>query len=155
MTELEYKEMIYKKASEVENKDDLNKLLDEITSHGHDYGSIVYGCMAAMKAAFKVVNNGSQGGITGFQAGCLGWECVHEFMMIKAPCKILDYGNMLYPQYKDKFEKTITQETWNGLQKKAEEKLKEIEHVSSKVVTHWQSVKNGKVPFGYSVIAES
>lgn len=151
MTEKEYKEMVYDKASKVKNKKELNNLLDEIIEYGHDYGSIVYGCMAAMKAAFNVVERSPNGGITGFQAGCIGWECVHEFMMTKPPCKLIDYNNMLYPQYQDKFEKTISQTTWDALQKKAGENLNEKRSASDNIVAHWQSVRDGKIPFGFTI----
>jgi hypothetical protein len=142
--------MIYKKAETVKTEPDLLAFLKEIKEYNHDYGTIVYGCMAAMKAAFKVVNNSPNGGITGFQAGCLGWECIHEFMSVKAPAKILQYDNMLYPQYQDKFEKVISRETWEDLQKKAKEHLnKDSGHPD--VVKHWRTIVDGHVPFGYSV----
>lgn len=105
MTEQEYKEFIYKKAEEINSEEALLDLIKEIKEFNHDYGTIIYGCMAAMIAAFKVINNGPRGGITGFQAGFLGWECVHKFMMINGPCRIIDYNNMLFPQYADEFEK--------------------------------------------------
>jgi hypothetical protein len=152
MTEFEYKEMIYKKAGEVRSQKDLAKLLKEVLDYQHDYGTIVYGCMAAMKAAFSVVNRSPQGGITGFQASCLGWECIQEFMSVKPPCRILDYNNLLYPQYASKFEKVISQDAWNDLRKKAEEKLKDKnELVHPSVVKHWQSIAAGQLPFGFRV----
>ena len=152
MTELEYKEMIYKKAEDVKSKEDLSSFLDEIANYSHDYGTIVYGCMAAMKASFKVINGGPNGGITGFQAGCLGWECVHEFMMIDSPAKLVDFNNMLYPQYQDKFEKTISQETWDNLQEKVKVKLSEAdEHTHPNILAHWKTVAAGNIPFGYAI----
>lgn len=153
MTEQEYKEQIYAKVKTVETKDDLVNLIDEITSYKHDYGTIVYGCMAAMKAAFRVVDNGPQGGITGFQAGCLGWECIHEFMAIDSPARLVDYNHMLYPQYQDNFEKTITSDTWDHLQKKAKEELAsgKAEGAHPDVVGHWKTIAEGRIPFGYSI----
>lgn len=154
MKELEYKEQIYKKADDVKTEADLVKLLRDITQFHHDYGTIVYGSMAAMKAAFNVVNNGPQGGITGFQAGCLGWECVHEFMMIKPPCKIVDYSNMLYPQYAAKFNRTISKSVWGHLQKEAARLLTESDIASSHCQNHWKSIVAGEVPFGFEVEVE-
>lgn len=152
MTEREYKEHIYAKAKEVKTQKDLGKLIDEIGSYNHDYGTIVYGCMAAMKAAFNVVNNSPNGGITGFQAGCLGWECVREFMMVDGPLRLIDYSNMLYPQYADSFQSTITRECWAKVQEKAGERLKVQPHANPTVVAHWQSIVDGKIPFGMTVM---
>lgn len=151
MTEQEYKEMIYKKASQVKTKEELNALLDEITEYKHDYGTIIYGIMAAMKASFRVVNESPNGGITGFQAGCLGWECVHEFMMIGSPARILDYNNLLFPQYKSKFDKVISQETWDNLVSKAKTNLIENKTAHPNVIAHWKSCADGILPFGFTI----
>lgn len=155
-TEQQYKEEIYKKAKEVKTEKELLKLIEEIKTFNHDYGTIVYGCMAAMTAAFQVINEGPQGGITGFQAGCLGHELIQKFMMTQPPYRIMDYNNMLYPQYSDKFEKVISSDTWNDLKEKAQKSLNEnalSTHPS--VIAHWQSIVNGNVPFGYSVKQEN
>jgi len=150
MNEQEYRKQIYAKAEKVKTRPQFNELLDEITGHTHDYGTIIYGCMAAMKAAFRLVNEHPTGGITGFQAGVLGWECVEEFMMIKPPCKILDYNHLLFPQYSDHFDKVISKDTWKSLQKKAKENLaQDNKHTSSKVMKHWSSVVEGLLPFGF------
>lgn len=152
MTELEYKELIYKKASAVRNQKDLSALIREITSYDHDYGTIVYGCMAAMEAAFNVVNRSPQGGITGFQASCLGWECIRKFMSIEPPCRLQDFNNLLYPQYADRFEKTISDEIWKDIQAKAQEKLdKEKRHAHPDVVAHWKKIVAGEIPFGFQI----
>ena len=73
-------------------------------------------------------------------------------MSIKAPAKILDYREMLYPQMEHKFEKTISKDTWKALQEKANELLTGItENVSPKVADHWRAVASGEIPFGYSI----
>lgn len=156
LSEKEFKEQFYKKASEVKTPEELTTLLKEITEFNHDYGTIVYGCTAAMKAAMNVVNRSPQGGITGFQAGCMGWEMIKELMGTtpNAPLKLTDYHNMLYPQYADKFEKRISTATWEYLQLQAAENL-EKNGISTgthpNVVAHWVSIKDGKIPFGYVV----
>lgn len=151
MAEQQYKEFIYKKASEVKTKEDFNKLFDEILEYDHDYGSIVYGCMAAMKGAFNAVNRDERsGGITGFQAGIIGWQCVAEFMHIKGSARILDYDDLLFPQYAHKFEKTISKSIWEETQNKAKENLaKDFGHPS--VRAHWQSIVDGNIPFGFAI----
>jgi hypothetical protein len=151
MTEAEYKKMIYESADKVKTKDDLLALIAKIESYPHDYGTIVYGLMAAMKGAFRVVDRGPQGGITGFQAGCIGWECIREFIMLTGggPLRLVDYGNMLYPQYKDSFEKTLTPEAWEKLKEMAAERLLEETAAHPEVKRHWQNIVGGNIPFGY------
>jgi hypothetical protein len=153
MTEHEYRDMVYKKAADVRTKDDLDALLKEITEYGHDYGSIVYGCMAAMKGTFNYVNRADCGGITGFQAGCIGWECVKEFLSIQGAAKLIDYDNLLYPQYAEKFDKTISEDIWKDIQEKAKKNLLG-DHASPSVKAHWESIVRGQIPFGYRVTAE-
>lgn len=155
MTEQEYKKHITEKANKVKTKDDLIKLIDEITSYKHDYGTIVYGLFGAMKGAFKVVNDSEQGGITGFQASCLGWELIKEFFTIdeNAPAKLFKYEDFLYPQYEDRFEKAMPKTSWEWIQKKAQENILKAnnESVHPKVLDHWKSIASGNVPFGFSV----
>lgn len=151
ITEQEYKQMINEKAEKVQTKEDLDCLIDEIENFGHDYGTIVYGCMAAVIGAFNVVNRSPSGGITGFQASCLGWECVHRFIGIKSPAKIMDYNTMLYPQYADKFDKTISMSTWIHLKDEAKRLLAENTTAHHLVIDHWNRIIAGHIPFGYSL----
>ena len=58
---------------------------------------------------------------------------------------------MLYPQYEDKFEKTIRSNTWRALQEQAKKNLEDSEHVHPAVIAHWESIVRGEVPFGYKV----
>jgi len=148
-----YKEEIETKAKAVKTKEDLDNLLSEITSKDHDYDSIVRACWAAMLGAFNYVNRSSVGGVTGFQAGFIGWSAIMEFMSIKkdSPVRIVQYDNMLYPQYREEFNKTISQETWEYLQKEARKNLEKNTSARPRVIEHWQSVVDGKVPFGYEV----
>ncbi len=149
----QYRKEMMAEAGKVRTPQELADFVTKITNQPHDYNTIVYGCMAAMQAAFKVVNNSPMGGITGFQAGALGWECVREFMMIDGPARIISYNDMLYPQYQHKFEKTITPQTWENLQQEAKKKLETDRNgASDRVVGHWQSVAGGTTPFGYSVV---
>ena len=99
--------------------------------------------------------------------------------------KIIDYDLMLYPQYEYKFtEKTISKWQWEVLQKKAQKEIDRInETVESynksqaegmedfinkegrdwvdtdfcniRVLNHWKSIVEGKVPFGFKVEKEN
>ena len=92
-------------------------------------------------------------GITGFQAGCVMWDFIRDWSYPYNECgmKIVDYDDMLYPQYKDKYEKIISKDTFEALQKAAEKNLEGREYVHSAVVDHWKSIVGGNVPFGYVV----
>jgi len=61
---------------------------------------------------------------------------------------------MLYPQYGDKFN-NISQESWERLQDKAKENLKNKTMVHEDVRQHWEDIAiYGEVPFGYTVREE-
>lgn len=154
MTEKEFKDYIYEKADKVKNKKDLDKLLKEvIKSKDLDYGKIVYAICGCMIATCNYINRSEVGGITGFQASFIGWEMVRELMIYdnKTSMKIVDYDEMLYPQYEHDFQKTISQSTWKSLQEQAEIKLKETPDAHPEVIKHWKSIVEGRVPFGYEV----
>lgn len=98
-------------------------------------------------------------GITGFQAGFVMWDFIRDWYKTGNICgmKLVDYDDMLYPQYEDKFEKTISQDVWNALQKQAKQSLDEKTNnyypydVHPEVKAHWESIVEGNVPFGYVV----
>lgn len=92
-------------------------------------------------------------GITGFQAGCVMWDFITDWSYTNNKCglKIVDYDNMLYPQYNYKFQKTISLDTYEALQKAARENLENTKYAHIDVVKHWQYIADGNVPFGYVV----
>lgn len=142
-----------KKAKEVKSP---NELLDFIRhlekDYTHDYGTIVHAIAAGMLATLSAMDNGPQGGITGFQASCLMHELIPHLSMIEPPYHITSFRDLLYPQYEKKFDKVIDTQTWAYLQKKAAEQLASgVSNADGSVVDHWQSIVDGKVPFGFSV----
>lgn len=155
MTEKEYREHLGPKVDAVKTKEDLIKLLDEITTYNHDYGTIVIGMAAGMDATMRFIDRSPNGGITGFQASCIAWEMIPKLMMIRPPARIVDYNNMLYPQYEDKFNKTITPSIFKHLQDEAKRQLGEETHAREELRNHWQSIVDGKVPFGYLLDTEN
>lgn len=122
--------------------------------YGHDYGTACHALTACALAAAWAANHhpGSRGGITGFQAGCVMWGFVQHWQNIKGPVRLVEYEKMLYPQYEEKFQKTITPDTWKWLCEQAAEKLKDQENVHPDVVMHWGRIMAGEVPFGYTVL---
>lgn len=142
----------FKKAHDVKSIDDIVALAKELFEETqHDYGTV---CHAIAALALAGAWYGCQKeGITGFQAGFVMWDFIREweFSSNKTGLRLVDFDDMLYPQYDVKFEKTIPKHTWEALQKEAEEKLKDIKGVHPNVVAHWQSIVDGKVPFGYKI----
>lgn len=120
----------------------------------HDYGTICHAITASGIAAMWATDH-SCGGITGFQAGCIMWEFIKHwnYEYNKTGLKLIDYDNLLYPQYSDKFEKTIPQWIWDALQKEAKNKLDEVKDglVHPDVKKHWENIVAGKIPFGFTI----
>lgn len=86
------------------------------------------------------------------------WDFIEDWQYRNNKCglKIIDYDDMLYPQYDYKFEKQLSQETFDALQSTAKELLSEdIAYlVHPKVLKHWKSIAEGNIPFDYSIKEE-
>ena len=81
-TEQEFREKAYEIANSVHTTEELAEFINFISNTPLGYGTVVYAQCAAMLAAQHVMNKGKQGGITGFQAGFIGWEMVKKFMCV-------------------------------------------------------------------------
>jgi hypothetical protein len=130
----------------------LPAFLDKLANgYVHDYGTICHAHAAAAVGACWAMEHSEQGGITGFQASCIMWEFVKNWMSYTSPLRLQDMSHMLYPQYKYSFT-TINKETWEWLQKEAKEKLEKHKVlVHPDVQKHWESIIAGEVPFGLKV----
>ena len=126
--------------------------LKELTEvYEHDYGTIVHAIAAAALAAANAVEKSPQGGITGFQASFIPWKFFRKWNRIESPLRLLDFDKMLYPQYEERFLKTISPSTWKWLQKEAKKRIATSKG-AKRVVKHWKKIAKGKVPFGYKVV---
>ena len=97
-------------------------------------------------------------GITGFQASCTMWDFIQGWTKTNNKCglRLVDYDDMLFPQYNYKFDKTISNEVWKNLQKQSKELLSDnTDYVHPHVLSHWKNIVDGKVPFGYHVTDEN
>lgn len=157
-TETETREFIVKEQLENERKNiksfnDLVSFLERVkntcnTGYGTAPRAIA---QAALATAWYL---SSEFGITGFQAGFTMWDFISGWQYPDNKCgmKIVNYDDMLYPQYDYKFEKTISKDTFESLQKAAKKKLKETsEYTHRDVIAHWKSIVEGNVPFGYVI----
>ena len=120
----------------------------------HDYGTVCHAMAAVGLAAMFAFNNseGARGGITGFQAGCVMWEVIRHMNYENNKCglRLLDMDDLLYPQYEHKFT-AISKDTWDAVKKEAQKRLLERGAAHPDVVAHWESIINGKVPFGLRI----
>ena len=151
--EFKIRDELVAKRKEIKTFDDLVVFLKDVNdNYGNGYGDAP---RAMAQAALAVVwYLSSEFGITGFQAGFVMWDFIQGWTKTYNKCglKLVDYDDMLYPQYDYKFEKAISSSVWENLQKQAKINLESNEHVADRVIDHWKSIADGKVPFGYAII---
>lgn len=128
----------------------LEKIMKEYI---HDYGTICHAISIGGVATMFAINNSEQGGITGFQAGAVMWENIQNWDITyrDKPLRLLDYSDMLYPQYSYKFQKSISPNVESYLLEEAKSRLVDNPTASTKVRQHWEDIAGGKIPFGYVV----
>lgn len=150
--EFDAKKTLENERKNIDSFDDLVKYIQNIKdNYNIGYGTAPRAIAQAALATAWYLSR--EFGITRFQAGCVMWDFIRDWSYSHNKCglKIVDYDNMLYPQYNYKFQKTISLDTYEALQKAAKENLENTEHAHVDVVKHWQSIANGNVPFGYVV----
>ena len=127
----------------------VNHLMED---YEHDYGTICHAIVAAMTATYKLINSSPQGGITGFQASCIGWEMVSLFMgKTEGGRRMLNNNDLLFPQNADKF-RTISTETAAWIKEEARLRIRSADKlVHPDVLAHWKRIAEGEIPFGLSV----
>lgn len=143
----------YKRAREM-TLENLPEFLKELTEkYEHDYGTICHAIASSAIATAWAVERTPQGGITGFQAGAIMWEFIQNWMTEykNKPLRLVNYENMLFPQYEDNFKNTIAKGTADWLKKEAGKKLKDSDNMHPDVKAHLDKVAGGWIPFGYKV----
>lgn len=154
MNEFEVRDTLHEKRKEIKTFDDLTAFLKDVTeNYNIGYGEAPRAMAQAALATAWFLSG--EFGITGFQAGFVMWDFIRDWMFRDNKCgmKLVDYDDMLYPQYEYKFQKTISSSTWEEIQAAAKELLNEhADHPAHPaVMAYWQSIVDGKVPFGYVV----
>ena len=138
----------------IKSEKDLMVFIEEMALTEHDIMTEYENAPHKIAQAMLKVGHYLAGkhGISGFQAGGVMWEVIEEWMYSGNKCglKLVDYDDMLYPQYDYKFDKAISENTWNHLQEQAKEMLA-TEDACSSVRKHWQSIADGVIPFGYTL----
>lgn len=125
-----------------------------IHGYNHDYGTACHAVAAVALAAAWAACGDNDIGLSGFQAGFVMWDFIKNWTYHGNECglKLVDYDNMLYPQYEEKFDKVISQTTWKAIQEAAKKNLDTCDGASYGVIQHWRKIVNGEVPFGYRVV---
>lgn len=121
-----------------ERIDDLAAYIRSLVDRPHDYGTCVYAMSMAATAAFKFV--AAKLRVTGFQASCADMDILSRTRGWKWGM-ILDYENLLYPQYctPEHFPDAETSIRQNAkkLGEMAKQKLAENPGAHQNVLDHW------------------
>ena len=117
------------------------------------YGNICHKMGIAAIATMYAFEHSEQGGITGFQSGCILWDVICAWTNDYDPQKLVHFKDMLYPQMDSKFT-TISKETFAWLQSEAKKSLDDNNRgfgMNPDVIRHQKDIVNGKIPFGYTI----
>lgn len=149
----EIKKEWFARAKKMKMEELPNFIANLMEDYKHDYGTICHAMSAGAIATVYAMNNTEQGGISGFQAGGVMWEFISAWMYSNNKCglRIVDYDDFLYPQYEYRFEKAINPDTWKNIQEQAQIALQNKETAHPNVISHWENITMGAVPFGYAV----
>lgn len=145
----------FKEASKVKTSDELKAFADHILNdYEHDYGTACHAVSACALAGAWL--GCEKEGLSGFQAGFVMWDFIRNWTYTANKCglKIVDYDDMLYPQYEERFDKTIRKDHWEEIQQEARRKLKDEHGAHPAVIAHWQSIAEGVVPFWYRIVED-
>lgn len=150
--EFEVREQLQNERKNIDTFEDLVSFLKKVKENCNTgYGTAPRSIAQAVLAVAWYL--ATDFGITGFQASFVMWDFIRDWLFPRNECgmKIVDYDDMLYPQYWDKFEKIITKDTFEALQVAARKNLESSKQAHPNVIAHWQSIVDGNVPFGYVV----
>ena len=143
---------LYKEAKE-QTLATLPEFLERVSSAARDdwdYNTGVDAIAISAVAASWAMEHEPGLGASGSSAGMTTWAYMIHYGGISLPAKIVEYENMLYPQYAYLYEKTIDRHTWSALREMAISRL-QYKHLSQEVRDHMQSIADGTPPFGYTI----
>lgn len=152
-----------KEAKEV-SPETLQSFINHVMNdYKHTYDSIVRAISVCSYATACSCNKMEQGGITGWQASNVMWEFIRLWSKPNNKCglRLIDMDDMLYPQYEDRFDKTLSKFNYESLVKEAKARIKEDDESTNsmkahwKVRRHWEFIANGGIPFGYRLRSDN
>lgn len=150
--EMHLEEEWYKRAKSMNMSGLMPFVREMVNDYWHDYSTAVHAVAASAVAAAWATCR--KIGLSGFQASIVMWFFIKHWYKTsnETGLKLIDYDDMLYPQYEYRFEKTISPGNWESVQKKAQKLLDDDKGLAGLLVKeHWQDIVDGKVPFGYVV----
>lgn len=117
---------------------ELDAYIHGLVDRQHDYGTCVYAMSMAAVAAYNYVAH--QLGVTGFQASCADLDILKRTRGMKYGFRLVDYENLLYPQYADKIHGywDLVAEQRDHLRVEAKRLLAEGGQVAPEVRRHWE-----------------
>lgn len=122
-------------------KDELLAIIDTLLERDHDYGTCVYAMSLSALAAFHYA--ASKVGSSGFQASCADMDFLRHTRNMKSGFQILDYDNLMYPQYANRFDTSfmgLIRDNAKTLKPIAEKRLKESPDAHPEVIAHWKMI---------------
>lgn len=128
----------------IDDASDLAKRL--VTDYRHDYGTICHAIAVAGIAMANAIQRSPQGGVTGFQAGAIGWMLHGRWMRWEdSPRRLFDYSDLLLPQYDHSFCE-ISTDTAEWLVEKAKSNLAKNKNAHPNVKKRWKEIAAGQFP---------
>lgn len=128
--------------------EELTSYINSLVKQEHDYGTCVYAMSMAALATFYYVSH--ELGVTGFQASCADLDFLRRTRDYKMGFRVIDYKNLLYPQYLNKEHfPTVTDlisENKEKLIVEAEKLIQESPEAHPDVIAHWKRIASLKVP---------
>lgn len=139
-----------KRAQEIKSIDELMAFMREMQEkYDHDYGTICHAMVACAIGALRAMDRGPNGGITGFQAGCIQWGIIREWGAMLTdpdePMWMMKGGDLLYPQYSKKIMQ-VPESAMQWAKSEAAKRLKwDTNSAHPDVIAHWRGLANGSI----------
>lgn len=121
---------------------ELNRYISAMVDRDHDYGTEVYAMSMVAAAAFQYV--ASKLGVSGFQASGAGLDFLRRVRGMECGFRIIDYKNLLFPQYltPEHFPtmQDLLRDNCKELGMIAQQKIKENPKAHPSVMRHWENL---------------
>ncbi len=138
------------------SREELPSFIDETMKKGDGYFDLIYAVSSCCIATMHACANG----MTGYQASRVPLIFLQNIngTGTKIGFKVVDYDNMMYPQYEYYFKVTLTKDMMEALQEEAIKKLEEYadrpnedKMIAPSVLKHWIKLATGEPPYGLEV----
>lgn len=131
------------KLPRIDTDKELIDFINEMISIGNSYNTAPYSMALSAYAVFMYV--AGKLGVTGFQASWADMQFLKRTRNLEDGFSIIDYSNLLYPQYKDNFEKysfdNLLRENLPHLKERAKKLLEEKGgYTHENVIKHWKMI---------------